>query len=562
MPLTGALNAGVGLAGLINIGLAGLAAGGGGGTPAPVEAYDLPYPTDVRLESSLLAPEVDGNDQVTTWPDMMGLADAVRITGGTLPPGGAPKVVTDHAGRTGVLFEGQHALEVQDTLANYSGNNCTVYAVIRYLDAASSTAQSVFGIGRNASGTAPNTLRAFMNHLGSFQASGVAANSQPPFLAHGSKYLVNGDKVLGNERVAGQSRRKMILHAGIQVVAIAGGSSSTAEIHMNDEYCTGITTMNTGTATTSGGEIGRHAYDPRSSTYGTFILYGLFIQRSKQTTAQIQANIGAMMDAYGVVPIEHQLILDGDSRFADSGPSIMGESKQGYLGPQINYELERQGIRNWRVINHAIGGSTIDADDGGTGQAIDKGLRQKRDYLNNSMFSGNWTLPGRNVVAVEIWHNDSSQTLNAKYTAPVYGAARADQIYANLIDLVRNDTRSYLALGYEYMAGISLPGSTTMDAGLQQMRGHLRAASFFEDFGGQPGGPYEGKVRRAENPLSMQVTGAWGDYVLDPALSSTDPRLNSQGGIYYADQAHQRAVCQPFMAKCMVDRLLGADPYV
>ena len=168
----------------------------------------------------------------------------------------------------------------------------------------------------------------------------------------------------------------------------------------------------------------------------------------------------------------------------------------------------------------------------------------------------------RSSGGCEVWHNDDSQTTSPIYTQPVYSAARADEVYANLIGLASTDTRSYLALGFEYLAAISLPGSTTKGASLAQMRARFRSASFFEDFGGQAGGTYAGKVRRAEVPQAMPITGAWGDQVLGPSLTSADARIKSNGGIYYNDQAHHLSICHPYIAECLVDRILGADPYV
>ncbi len=520
-------------------------------------SYSLPNAVDVRYEPSILAPSVDGNSRVTTLPDINGLANATAITSGAIPGGGAPKLVTDSLGRKALLFEGNNALEIADTLASYTANGCTAYAVIRYFDANTTNAQSVFAVGRNANASAPNTLRAFMNTLAG-SANGIAANSHPPFPAHGGKYLCDNAGVYGTERVSGQSRRKMICHSGLQVVAIRGGATNTAQIHMNDEYCTGITSINSGATVTSGGEIGRHAFAPGGTNYGSFLLYALFIKRSAQTAAEIQANIAAMMTAYGISSITNSLILEGDSRFANAGAVAAGESPYGYLQVELAARLPS----SWRVIRSAIGGSQIDKDVDATGSNIDKGLRDKRDFLNRSLFSGNWELSGRNVIAVEVWHNDDGQTTSPIYVQPTLTAARADEIYANLQNLVCNDARSYLALGYEYLASLPIPGSVTKNPSLAQMRARFRSATFFHDFLGAAGDAYAGKVRRAEVPLSMPISGAWGGQVLDVGLSTTDARIQSQGGIYFNDQAHPISACHPYIAQCLADRVLGADPYV
>ena len=529
----------------------------GGGSSFP--NYSIPNAVDVRYEPSILAPSVDGNSRVTTLPDILGLANATAITTGSIPGGGAPKLVTDAQGRKALLFEGNNALEIADTLASYTANGCTAYAVLRYLDPNSTNAQSVFAVGRNASGTAPNTLRAFMNSLAG-SANGIAANSHPPFPAHGGKYLCDNAGVYGTERVAGASRRKMICHSGLQVVAVRGGATNTAQIHMNDEYCTGVTTINGGATVTSGGEIGRHAFAPGGTNYGSFLLYALFIKRAGQTAAEIQANIAAMMTAYGIQTLTNSFILEGDSRFANAGAVAAGESPYGYLQMELASRLPS----SWRVLRFAIGGSQIDADIGATGSNIDKGLRNKRDYLNRSLLSGNWELPGRNVIAVECWHNDDGQPIGTSpiYAQPTLSAARADEIYANMQNLVCNDARAYLALGYEYLASIPIPGSGTKDPSLNQIRSRYRSANFFHDFLGAVGDTYAGKVRRAEVPLSMPIAGAWGAQVLGSGLSSTDARIQSQGGIYFNDQAHPISICHPYIAQCLADRVLGADPYV
>ncbi|MDQ4420021.1 hypothetical protein OOT33_06150 [Sphingobium sp. DEHP117] len=531
----------------------GSGSGGGGG----FASYSLPNAVDVRYEPSILAPSVDGSNRVTVLPDINGLANATAITAGAIPGGGAPKLVTDAQGRKALLFEGNNALEIADTLASYTANGCTAYAVLRYFDANSTNAQSVFAVGRNANASAPNTLRAFMNTLAG-SANGIAANAHPPFPAHGGKYLCDNAGVYGTERVAGQSRRKMICHSGLQVVAIAGGAANTAQIHMNDEYCTGVTTINTGTTVTSGGEIGRHAFAPGGTNYGSFLLYALFIKRSAQTTPQIQANIAAMMSAYGISSLTNSFILEGDSRFANAGAVAAGESPYGYLQVELASRLPS----SWRVLRSAIGGSQIDADIGATGSNIDKGLRNKRDFLNRSLFSGNWELPGRNLVAIECWHNDDGQTTSPIYVQPTLTAARADEIYANLQNLVLNDARGFLKLGYEYLASLPMPGSGTKDPSLNQIRARYRSANFFHDFLGAAGDTYAGKVRRAEVPLCMPISGAWGSQVLGPGLSTTDARIQSQGGIYFNDQAHPISACYPYIAQCLADRVLGADPYL
>lgn len=530
----------------------GSGSGGGGG----FASYSLPHAVDVRYEPSILAPTVDGSNRVTLLTDINGLANATPITAGIIPGGGAPKLVTDAQGRKALLFEGNNALEIADTLASYTANGCTAYAVVRYLDANSAIGQSIFGVGRNASGAAPNTLRAFMNSLAG-SANGIGANSFPPFPAHGGKYLCDNAGVYGTERVAGQSRRKMICHAGLQVVAVRGGASNSAQIHMNDEYCTGVPTINSGATVTSGGEIGRHAFGP-GGTYGSFLLYALFIKRAGQTAAEIQANIAAMMSAYGIQSTTNQIILEGDSRFANAGAVAAGESPYGYLQVELASRLPS----SWRVIRSAIGGSQIDKDVGATGSNIDKGLRDKRDFLNRSLFSGNWELSGRNVVAIEIWHNDDGQTTSPIYVQPTLSAARADEIYANLQNLVLNDARGYLKLGYEYLASLPIPGSGSKDNSLNQMRARFRSSNFFHDFLGAVGDTYAGKVRRAEVPLCMPIAGAWGPQVLDSGLSATDARIQSQGGIYFNDQAHPISACHPYIAQCLADRVLGADPYI
>lgn len=530
--------------------------GSGGGGGGGFASYSLPNAVDVRYEPSILAPSVDGNNRVTLLTDINGLANATPITAGAIPAGGAPKLVTDAQGRKALLFEGNNALEIADTLASYTANGCTAYAVIRYFDANTTNAQSVFAVGRNANASAPNTLRAFMNTLAG-SANGIATNAHPPFPAHGGKYLCDNAGVYGTERVAGQSRRKMICHAGLQVVAIRGGASNSAQIHMNDEYCTGITTINGGATVTSGGEIGRHAFAPGGTNYGSFLLYALHIKRSAQTAAEIQANIAAMMTAYGIASITHSFILEGDSRFANAGAVSLGESPYGYLQVELASRLPS----SWRVIRSAIGGSQIDKDVGATGSNIDKGLRDRRDFLNRSLFSGNWELPGRNVVAIETWYNDDGQTTSPVYVQPTFTAARADEIYSNLQNLVLNDARGYLKLGYEYLASISLPSSGTKQASLDQMRARFRSANFFHDFLGAAGDTYAGKVRRAEVPLCMPISGAWGSQVLDTTLAVSDPRITTNGGLYFSDQAHETSACHPYIAQCLADRVLGADPY-
>lgn len=544
-------------AGLISFGLG--RTQGSGGTPTPTPApgtvlYTIPNAMDVRIEPTFTTNTVDGSNRITLVPDMLGLADMTPITTGTTPPGGAPKLVTDSLGRKCLLFEGTQAAQLADTLASYTGNTCTVIAIVRYLNPNGSAAQSIFSLGRNVN-SPPNTLRAFMNSLGNTASNGVAANSFPPMPCMGGKYIVNGTTVTGTEKTAGTSIGKMICHTGLQVVAVSGAASNAAHIHMNDEYVSGMTTINTGTTSVNGAEVGRYSQAPNTSTnYGSFYLYGLFVKRATMTPAQVQANIAAIMTAYALDPISNQLVIEGDSRFSDFGLTSTG------LSPSLNFGtfFTEPGKAyclptSWRVVQLARGGSKILADTGATGVDIDKGLTQRRDYANNSFFTSRWKLSGRNVVALETYYNDVGD-LNSGYVSAVGTSARGDEIYARLQALVDTDATSYLAKGMEYLASITLPGSSTYSAAQAQLRSRFRSSNFFADFRAGSGGVNEGKVRRAEVPLSMPISGAWGSQVLDTALGAGDARI----GTYFYDQQHELPACYPYMAQCIHDAVLAA----
>ena len=523
--------------------------------------YTLPFPmpaSGVRYEPSVLAPAVDGSGRVTTLFDINGTANATAITGGTIPPGGAPKLVTDRLGRKALLFEGTNALEIADTLSSYTTSGLTTYAVVCFFDPNDVNSQSMFSAGRNA-GTPINQIKAFMTTTNGI-ALGVPANAFPAGPACAGKPLWDAAGVYGTERSAGNSRRKMPVHSGLQVIAISGGVGGTGIIAMNDEYCSAIGAPTNNTVSVSGGEIGRYSFAPASTNYMSGLVYAMYIRKSATSASDMQANIAAIMAAYGIQPVTNRFILEGDSRFANTGAKSLGESPYNYLQVKVADLLPS----SWSVIAASRGGTTIDADVGATGANIDAGMRNRWGYANQSLFSGIFTLPGRNVVAVEDWYNDDGQTTvgNPRYTAATFTAARADQIYANMQDFITNDATSVLSRGYEYLASIPMPAPTTKDPSLNEMRAKLRSANFFHDFLGAVGDTYAGKVRRAETPLSMPIAGAWGSQVLDTGLTAGDGRIVSNGGLYFADQAHPNNSAAPHIAACLVNRVLGADPYV
>lgn len=531
------------------------AGGGAPAAPAPgTVLYSIPNAMDVRIEPTFTTNTVDGGSRITLVPDMLGLADMTPISTGTLPPGGAPKLVTDALGRKCLLFEGTQAAQLADTLASYTGNTCTVIAIVRYLNPNGSAAQSIFSLGRNVNAP-PNTLRAFMNSLGNTASNGVAANSFPPMPCMGGKYIVNGTTVTEVEKTAGTSIGKMICHTGLQVIAVSGAAANAAHIHMNDEYVSGIASINTGLTSVNGAEVGRYSQAPNTATnYGSFYLYGLFVKRATMTTAQVQANIAAIMSAYALDPITNQLVIEGDSRFSDFGLTSTGLSPSLNLGtfftePGQPYCLPT----GWRVVQLARGGSKILADTGATGTDLDKGLSNRRDYANNSFFTSRWKLSGRNVVALETFYNDAGDT-GSGYVSATGSTARGDEIYTRLQALVDTDATSYLAKGMEYLASITLPGSGTYGAALAQLRSRFRSSNFFADFRAQTGGVNEGKVRRAEVPLCMPISGAWGSNVLDTSLGASDARI----GTYFYDQQHELPACYPYMAQCIHDAILAA----
>ena len=182
------------------------------------------------------------------------------------------------------------------------------------------------------------------------------------------------------------------------------------------------------------------------------------------TQAEGLAVSQALMQAHGVVPVQNQLVLEGDSIMQGtdevtphlSAAALLTNPGAGFIGPE------------WRVLNKGTSGNQVSH------------LEVKRDTANS------WSeqvLPGRNVLAFEIGRNDFAS-----------GGQSAAQHYANVVAYLNTTGVGVLQRGWEARVMANIAGSPNHMPNITAHRAALRSAAFQNDTTSGPGQAFDGQV--------------------------------------------------------------------
>lgn len=178
------------------------------------------------------------------------------------------------------------------------------------------------------------------------------------------------------------------------------------------------------------------------------------------TAAQVNQ---ALMTAHGVVPVTHQIVLEGDSIMQgvfDVTPAL--SSGAVLTEPGLN-----RLPADWRVINKGTSGNRL------------SNLVTRRDAANG------WPLQalsrGRNVLIFEIGRNDwSSQT--------------AASHYANVVDYLTTPGTGVLPRGWEVRIMANIATGSGFAAQTEAFRALIRAPQFLSDCNAGPGQAFDGML--------------------------------------------------------------------
>ncbi|MGY9046361.1 MAG: hypothetical protein ACKVKF_04635 [Rhodobacterales bacterium] len=445
--------------------------GGIPAAPPPVAAPALlPASATSRWHPAFSEVTTSGGRLVTA-SDLAGLA--ALSAGG---PGIGPKAMTDGQGHKFWRFEGSQFLNVAGSLV-CSSRDMSVFMVGR-VPRHPPTYNRFLSMGNVAQGTQVNTLggplesRVVSQSAGHVQSFGKLAYTA----ASGSEWLVPGaqKQVIGAAAAAGGTR--LFLNERFVDVAVALAA-------------TGV----------GGAEIGRYAWSPGTSGgWGVFDLYEMVVFSPGLANAAALAVSEALMSAHGIVPVQHQLILEGDSITQGTGDVSEALSCAAILtNPGTTWVPP-----GWRVINKGISGNQVGD------------LVIKRDTANG------WAtqkLPGQNVLAFEIGRNDW-----------VAGGKSAAQHYANVVSYLNTATTGVLQRGWTVRAMANIAGTSGLMPVIEAHRASLRSPQFLTDTASGAGQAFAGRV----SIVSTDLIGHNGDTRL---LDSDDA---SDTTYYAGDSTH------------------------
>lgn len=410
-----------------------------GKVSAPVEpagAANLPSSPTARWHPEHSIVTVAGG-RVVTASDLNGLA--------TLSEGNAgigPKAMTDGAGQAFWRFEGDAFLNVAADLVCDS-RDVSVFMVGRVPRHPASN-NRYFSLGNRAQNSQINTLgealgsRIVSQNAGFVQSFGKRADQA----ASGAEWIVPG--------------------AQIQVIGTATRTSGS-RLWLNERSVDVAVPYNrTGI---SGAEIGRYPWSPGSSgSWGIFDLYEMVVFSPGLSNADAQAVSEALMETHGVVPVEHQLVLEGDSITQGTGNVTEALSCAAILTEPGTNHIPA----NWRVLNKGISGNQV------------SNLIIRRDTANS------WTdqlLSGQNVMAFEIGRNDWAA-----------GNQSAAQHYENVVAYLNTATDGIVQKGWDVRIMANIAGPPTLMPTIETHRAAVRDPQFLIDTLSGSGQPFAGKV--------------------------------------------------------------------
>lgn len=443
--------------------LARLRASGGGPTLAT-----LPVTPTARWHP-IFSTVTESGGRVVSASDLQGLADATE--GGA---GIGPVVMTDALGRKFWRFNRAEYLTVAAALSFANTRETAVFMVGRI--PRPNSAERVLSAGSVALGTAGNG--------GNLLDARIASGSEPAFV--------------GNARAAASGREHMVVGAQLQVIGalrrITANGGEAA--FLNRKSCT-IGTQSPGTLSVNGAEIGRYAFAPGASGAWTAMdVYEIVVYNTGLTVPQCEAISAALADAWGIVEIDSQLVMEGDSITQGTGlvtPALSAAALVADPGAGLI-------PANWRVVNSGL-----------SGQAIG-GLVTRRDAASGWP---NFLLSGQNVMAFEIGRNS-------------FGSVTAEDHYAAVVAYLNTTTTGVLQRGWTVRALANIATSASLQARTATYRALIRAPQFLTDTLTNTGQSFDGN-------LSIVST----DLIEDGGATIFEDSADALNTTYYAgDQTH------------------------
>jgi hypothetical protein len=235
------------------------------------------------------------NGRVGAASDLSGLSDVSEGAAGI-----GPKAMTDGAGHAFWRFEGDAFLNVANDLV-CDTRDLSVFMVGRVPRHPPSN-NRYFSLDNRAQNSQTNTLgealgsRIVGQNAGFVQSFGKRADGAQ----QGAEWIVPG--------------------AQKQVIGTAT-SSSGSRLWLNERSIDVAIPYNQ--TDISGAEIGRYPWSPGSSgSWGVFDLYEMVVFSPGLTNEHAHAVSEALMAMHGIAPVEHQLILEGDSIMQGTGDVI------------------------------------------------------------------------------------------------------------------------------------------------------------------------------------------------------------------------------------------------
>lgn len=421
-----------GLWGLTSTGVAPTGGGGPIDPPGPTgpTLLSLPVTPTARWHPGFSAVTTGADGRVLSAGDLQGLAPATGAAGE------GPLAMTDANGHAFWRFDGRQYLDVAQSLT---------------LD---NREMAVFAVGRMHRPTWSNAILSLGNRTAGTEGSNPGGPALGGLGYSGRAYALNsfGRYTWGSPQAAA-----MIPGAQLQVMGALCRETAQGgyRLHLNRESVS--LSQNGIAAVRTGAEIGRYAtYPGNAGTWGMFDLYELIVVDGNLSDTEGMDMATALTSHYAIPDVTHQIVLEGDSITQGTGEVVSGLSAGmvlstpgGPLGPE------------WRVVNLGSSGATVPT------------LRGRLD------FAGGWadhSLPGRNVVVLEVGRNDF-----------VASNQSAVDHYGAVVDYLAEPGVGALTKGWEarVMANIAMPVSR--HDRVIAYRAMLRDPAFQTDTGAAPG---------------------------------------------------------------------------
>lgn len=392
---------------------------------------------------------LNGSNQVTACPDLLGLAAASGVSFGGADVG--PNQMTDALGRKFWRFSSGQYLLINNALNALNMRQMMVFAVWRVAKVTRGTDFALLSL-RYSAYTDDTTNTAQTNGY-ILRGNAATSTSEAARLKSGTvDSYANG---IGGHFIPGAQ----IHVAGFNSRTTAnGGGRFYINERTNDVAQTSLTATNGtgmiigGKATTSNAVTG--------TTDNCYDLYELAIWKGTYTNAQSDTASAEMVANWGIQAITGQIIMTGDSitECIDTSSTV--------VIPQdgIAHKLAAPGAgyipANFRVINIGIAGSALDTYAGAiTGVDLDT----QRDDTSSGfqmVYSGG---AANNIVTVNIGINDMRSSV---------GNQTAAQHYARFVTLLNTGTTGYLQRGFKVVAvtPTSISGDATGQSRISAFR--------------------------------------------------------------------------------------------